>query len=108
MNIPIGCGLRVAAKGENASQHGQILLFTVTMSTAPPSAAAGASAEAQAAAFASDPRIHINKLSGTWQFEDDDGNEFEYDSAKAAWVPLVISSSTRDFDPITSRAPFIR
>ena len=54
-----------------------------------PTAVAGSSAEAQAAAFATDPRIHFDKASGSWGFEDDDGNEFEYDAAKGAWVPLV-------------------
>jgi HIV Tat-specific factor 1 len=55
----------------------------------PPSALAGSSAEAQAAAFASDPRIYFSKESQTWRFEDDDGMEMEYDSAKGAWVESV-------------------
>ncbi|KAI0793228.1 hypothetical protein C8Q75DRAFT_713470 [Abortiporus biennis] len=55
----------------------------------PPTAVAGSSAEAQAAAFASDPRIHFDKTTETWKYEDDDGNEFEYDVTKASWKPLV-------------------
>lgn len=58
--------------------------------SAPPTAiAAGSSAEAQAAAFADDPRVHFDRQAGTWRFEDDDGNEMEYDAAKGAWVALV-------------------
>ena len=55
----------------------------------PASPAAGSSAEVQAAAFAADDRIHFDKTSGTWRYEDDDGNEMEYDAAKGAWVPVV-------------------
>ena len=59
-------------------------------SHSPPTAvAAGSSAEVQAAAFAEDPRIHFDRQSGTWRFEDDDGNEMEYDATKGAWVPVV-------------------
>ena len=58
--------------------------------SAPPTAiAAGSSAAAQAAAFADDPRVHFDRQAGTWRFEDDDGNEMEYDAAKGAWVSLV-------------------
>ena len=59
------------------------------MSAAPPSAAAGASAEAQAAPFATDPRVHFSQVTKRWAFEDDDGNEYEYDAAKGAWVLVV-------------------
>ncbi|KAF5386014.1 hypothetical protein D9615_002527 [Tricholomella constricta] len=59
------------------------------MSGAPPSAAAGASAGAQAAAFADDPRIYFSKTANTWRLEQDDGTELEYDAAKGAWIPLV-------------------
>lgn len=70
-------------------------------SAAPPSAiAAGSSAEAQAAAFADDPRVHFDRQAGTWRFEDDDGNEMEYDAAKGAWVPVV-----RPFRLFAVRAP---
>ena len=62
-------------------------------SFAPPTAVAGSSAEAQAAAFADDDRIHFDKTSGTWRFEDDDGNEMEYDSAKGVWAPVVSTPS---------------
>jgi HIV Tat-specific factor 1 len=61
-------------------------------SNVPPTAVAGSSAEAQAAAFAADDRIHYDKTSGTWRLEDDDGNEMEFDAAKGVWVPLVSSS----------------
>ncbi|THH27841.1 hypothetical protein EUX98_g6337 [Antrodiella citrinella] len=56
---------------------------------APPTAVADSSAEAQAAAFAADPRIHYDRASGSWRLEDEDGNESEYDPAKGMWVPLV-------------------
>ncbi|KAF8893367.1 hypothetical protein BD779DRAFT_1505804 [Infundibulicybe gibba] len=59
------------------------------MSTIPPSAAAGSSAEDQAAAFADDPRIYFSKTANSWRFEQDDGTELEYDAAKGSWVPLV-------------------
>ncbi|GJE94495.1 RRM domain-containing protein [Phanerochaete sordida] len=58
-------------------------------SAAPPTIAAGSSAQAQAAAFADDPRVHFDRQAGTWRFEDDDGNEMEYDAAKGAWVPVL-------------------
>lgn len=61
--------------------------------TGPPSAQAGSTLEAQAAAFADDPRVHFDRNSGTWRFEDDNGDEMEYDSSKGAWVPVV---SVRD------------
>lgn len=57
--------------------------------TSPAIATAGASQEAQAAAFADDPRIHFSTVTKRWAFEDDNGNEFEYDSAKAVWLPVV-------------------
>lgn len=60
-----------------------------TTSLGLPSVAAGASAEAQAAAFASDPRVHFSQVTKRWAFEDDDGNEFEYDGVKGVWVPVV-------------------
>ena len=64
---------------------------------APPAAlASGSSAEAQAAAFADDPRVHFDRQAGTWRFEQDDGTELEYDGAKGAWVPVV---STPDSSP---------
>ncbi|KAG6842079.1 hypothetical protein C0991_002733 [Blastosporella zonata] len=59
------------------------------MSVAPPSAAAGASAGAQAAAFADDERIYFSKEANAWRLEQDDGPELEYDAAKGAWIPLV-------------------
>ncbi|TFK75460.1 hypothetical protein BDN72DRAFT_832339 [Pluteus cervinus] len=58
-------------------------------SAPPPSALAGSSAEAQAAAFADDPRIYFDKETETWRYEQDDGTEMEYDGAKGTWVPLL-------------------
>ncbi|RDB16776.1 Splicing factor U2AF-associated protein 2 [Hypsizygus marmoreus] len=55
----------------------------------PPSAAAGSSAEAQAAAFADDPRIYFSQAAESWRLEQDDGTELEYDASKGVWVPLV-------------------
>ena len=55
----------------------------------PPTTATGSTPEAQAAAFAEDPRVHFDTVSGTWRFEDDNGDEMEYDTAKGAWVPVV-------------------
>lgn len=45
--------------------------------------------EEQTAAFASDDRIHYSKVTGTWQYEDDDGTEMEWDAARGVWKPLV-------------------
>lgn len=61
-----------------------------TSESLPPAAlASGSSAEAQAAAFADDPRVHFDRTAGTWRFEQDDGTELEYDDEKGAWVPVV-------------------
>jgi hypothetical protein len=46
--------------------------------------------------FAEDPRAFYNKETGTWRLEDDDGNEFEYDQVKGAWLPLVRVHSPSD------------
>ncbi|KIK03472.1 hypothetical protein K443DRAFT_653246 [Laccaria amethystina LaAM-08-1] len=59
------------------------------MSAPPPSAAVGSSAEAQAAAFADDPRVYFSKTANTWRYEQEDGTEMEYDPSNAVWVPLV-------------------
>ncbi|KAG5653042.1 hypothetical protein H0H81_002559 [Sphagnurus paluster] len=59
------------------------------MSGAPPSAAAGASAGAQAEAFAEDDRIYFSKTANAWRLEQEDGTELEYDAAKGSWIPLV-------------------
>ncbi|KAF8577745.1 hypothetical protein K439DRAFT_1532040 [Ramaria rubella] len=58
-------------------------------SAAPPTALQATTFEEQAAAFASDDRIHFSKTSGTWQYENEDGTEMEWDASKGAWVPLV-------------------
>ncbi|KAF9452373.1 hypothetical protein P691DRAFT_829554 [Macrolepiota fuliginosa MF-IS2] len=59
------------------------------MSAPPPSTAAGATAEAQAAAFANDPRVYFDKASDSWRYEEDDGTEMEFDASKGTWVPLL-------------------
>jgi HIV Tat-specific factor 1 len=41
------------------------------------------------ASFSTDPRIAFNKVTGKWEFEDDDGNEMEWDMVKNSWVPVV-------------------
>ncbi|THH06512.1 hypothetical protein EW145_g4031 [Phellinidium pouzarii] len=51
--------------------------------------AVGASQDAQAAAFAADPRIHFSTVTKRWTFEDDDGNEWEYDTTKAVDEELL-------------------
>jgi HIV Tat-specific factor 1 len=61
---------------------------------APPSAVAGASASAQAAAFSEDDRVHFSRETGTWRLENDDGTELEYNSTKG-WVPVVSAKPLR-------------
>ena len=56
---------------------------------APAVLASGSSAEAQAAAFASDPRVHFDQTANAWRLEQDDDTELEYNAAKGAWVPVV-------------------
>ncbi|OBZ68180.1 Splicing factor U2AF-associated protein 2 [Grifola frondosa] len=60
-----------------------------TIDTPPSALAGGSSAEAQAAAFADDPRVHFDRTVGTWRFENEDGSELEYDAVKGAWVPVL-------------------
>lgn len=55
------------------------------MSNFPPSATAGS----LAGVFADDDRVHFSKETGTWRFEQEDGSEFEYDTIKSQWVPVV-------------------
>lgn len=64
-------------------------MSTTQAGTAPSTIAAGSDAATQAAAFADDPRIHFDTQAQSWRFEDDDGNELEFDAAKGAWVPVV-------------------
>ncbi|PAV18990.1 splicing factor u2af-associated 2 [Pyrrhoderma noxium] len=59
------------------------------MDSGAPVAALGASQDAQAAAFAADPRIHFSTVTRRWAFEDDDGNEWEYDANKGAWIQVI-------------------
>ncbi|EIW83023.1 hypothetical protein CONPUDRAFT_52939 [Coniophora puteana RWD-64-598 SS2] len=56
--------------------------------SAPPTAAAS-TPEERAKAFEADPRIHFDRESNSWRYEQDDGTELEYDTAKAAWVPVL-------------------
>ncbi|KAG0152317.1 hypothetical protein CROQUDRAFT_85382 [Cronartium quercuum f. sp. fusiforme G11] len=39
-----------------------------------------------------DPRIHFDKTTSKWQFEADDGREYEWVESKQAWVPLIDES----------------
>ncbi|KAG8213798.1 hypothetical protein J3R82DRAFT_10510 [Butyriboletus roseoflavus] len=55
------------------------------MSNIPPLAAGGSSADL----FADDDRVHFSKETGTWRFEQEDGAELEYDTAKSQWLPVV-------------------
>ena len=54
-----------------------------------PSITAGASAEAQQAAFALDPRISFSTVTKRWTFEDDNGSELEYDNVTGKWIPVA-------------------
>lgn len=57
------------------------------MATASGSGAPGSTAVG--AGFADDPRVHFNQVSGKWEFEADDGREYEWSVARNSWVPLV-------------------
>jgi len=35
-----------------------------------------------------DERVHFNRESGKWAFEDDQGDEFEWDAKQNAWMPV--------------------
>jgi len=54
-----------------------------------PTASSSSTTTTGGVSFAEDPRAFYNKETGTWRLEDDDGNEFEYDQEKDAWIPLV-------------------
>ncbi|CCA67561.1 related to Splicing factor U2AF-associated protein 2 [Serendipita indica DSM 11827] len=54
--------------------------------------------------FETDPRIHYNTVSQKWEFEDDDGNEMEWDDVKNAWVPLVDEELVRQQQAVYSVA----
>ena len=73
------------------------------MDSGAPVAALGASQDAQAAAFAADPRIHFSTVTRRWAFEDDGGNEWEYDANKGAWIQVVRGSL--EFHIITTLMP---
>jgi hypothetical protein len=54
-----------------------------------PTPSSSSTATTGSVSFAEDPRAFYDKETATWRLEDDDGNELEYDQAKAAWIPLV-------------------
>ena len=62
---------------------------SATTSRSLSSNASGSTLADYTASFATDPRIAFNKVTGKWEFEDDDGNEMEWDMAKNTWVPVV-------------------
>ena len=64
-----------------------------------PTASSSSTTTAGGISFAEDPRAYYDKETGTWRLEDDDGNEFEYDQTKGAWVPLVRTLSLRSNSP---------
>jgi HIV Tat-specific factor 1 len=39
--------------------------------------------------FSTDPRVHFNKGTKKWAYEDEQGDEFEWDSIRNKWVPVV-------------------
>ena len=63
--------------------------------TAHPVTSSSSTTTAGGISFAEDPRAFFNKETGTWRLEDDDGDEFEYDQTKGAWVPLVRNLSLK-------------
>ena len=79
--------------------HNHLIVFPATMSTpeelarlaAPhlPTAQPGAPPEALAAIFDQDERIHFSTVTRRWTCEDESGAEWEYESAKGAWIPVV-------------------
>lgn len=44
--------------------------------------------------FEDDPHISFDRETGKWQYETDDGKEFEYDVIACAWVPIVRGRQT--------------
>lgn len=65
-------------------------LEEATPNNAGPAPNTGGAVMPIAAGFDSnDPRIHFDQTTGKWQYEDDDGNGFEWDDRKEAWAPLV-------------------
>ncbi|KAA1064261.1 hypothetical protein PGTUg99_001326 [Puccinia graminis f. sp. tritici] len=36
-----------------------------------------------------DPRVHFDKTTSKWQFEDDDGREYEWNESKQTWTPII-------------------
>lgn len=60
--------------------------------------------------FERDARVSFSKLEGKWLLEDDDGSEWEYDEARARWIPSVRPSSSRDLATLgpTEPSPSLR
>ncbi|KIY64154.1 hypothetical protein CYLTODRAFT_381276 [Cylindrobasidium torrendii FP15055 ss-10] len=40
-------------------------------------------------AFKDDPRVFLSTETHTWRYEEDDGTEMEYNSAKGGWLPVI-------------------
>jgi HIV Tat-specific factor 1 len=66
------------------------LLSFLPLSTVMSSSSAPAQTD-QAAAFAADPRVHFNKASNKWEYEDEQGKEFEWNEVANGWMPIVSS-----------------
>ncbi|KZT57743.1 hypothetical protein CALCODRAFT_469346 [Calocera cornea HHB12733] len=41
------------------------------------------------AGFEADPRVYMDRVSGTWRFEDDNGDEMEWEVLGRKWVPVI-------------------
>ncbi|KZO98919.1 hypothetical protein CALVIDRAFT_535020 [Calocera viscosa TUFC12733] len=41
------------------------------------------------AGFEADPRVYMDRVTGTWRFEDDDGAEMEWAVLGRKWVPVI-------------------
>ena len=56
--------------------------------------------------FDDDPRVHIDKLSGRYQYEDDEsGQEFEWSEVGKAWLPLVSHPRRRELQSAVLKSP---
>lgn len=49
--------------------------------------------------LASDPRVHFDQQKQKWCFEDDDGNEMEWDANRNSWVPVVSLAHSDEVKP---------
>ena len=59
-------------------------------------------------AVGTDERVHFDRQTGKWTFEDDDGNEMEWDIKTNAWVPVVRSDSVQTSLPDLERVSIKR